>query len=145
MKARPYIWGTFVWNLADFTSFWRHEGGVQGRNDKGLVTADRQTKKDAFYFYQANWSDVPMIYLTDRRFVDRTNSVTYVKIYSNARKAELFVNGISQGRVKNNGNAVFVWPKVQLAPGENKIEARAEIGGQKVSDNCVWNLHPPAS
>lgn len=145
MKARPYVWGTFVWNLTDFTSYWRHEGGMNGVNDKGLVTADRKTKKDAFYFYQANWSDAPTIYITDRRFVNRTNSVTYVKIYSNARKAELFVNGTSQGKVKNDGNAVFIWSKIQLSPGENKIEARAKIDGHDVSDSCVWNLRPPAS
>ncbi len=145
MKARPYIWGTFVWNLTDFTSFWRHEGGVNGRNDKGLLTADRKIKKDAFYFYKANWSDAPTLYITDRRFVDRTNSITYVKIYSNARKAELFVNGISQGRVKNNGYAVLFGPRFNWLPGENKIEARAEISGQNVSDNCVWDLHKPSS
>jgi beta-galactosidase len=145
LKARPYIWGTFVWNLTDFTSYWRHEGGVVGRNDKGLVTADRKIKKDAFYFYKANWSDEPVIYITDRRFVDRTNSVTNVKIYSNARKAELFVNGVSQGLRPNDGNAVFIWPNVHLYPGENNIEARAKISGQSVSDSCVWNLKKTAS
>jgi beta-galactosidase len=113
---------------------------VPGRNDKGLVTADRKIKKDAFYFYQANWTDDPMIYITDRRFVDRTNSVTNVKIYSNASTAELFVNGVPKGAHANDGNSVFIWPKVQLSPGENKIEARAQMNGQNVSDNCVWNL-----
>ena len=140
MKSQPYVWGTFVWNLADFTSYWRHEGGVVGRNDKGLVTYDRQTKKDAFYFYKANWSDEPVLYLTDRRFTERTNSVTGVKIYSNAAQAELFVNGASQGTRDNDGNAVFIWPHVRLSAGENKIEARAQRGGQALNDQCVWNL-----
>jgi beta-galactosidase len=66
MKRRPYIWGTFLWNMFDFVSYWRHEGGVQGRNDKGLITFDRKTKKDAFYFYKANWSDEGVLYITDR-------------------------------------------------------------------------------
>lgn len=145
LKKRPYIWGTFVWNLTDFTSYWRHEGGVPGRNDKGLVTADRKIKKDAFYFYKANWSSAPTIYITDRRFVDRTNAIVNVKIYSNAKKAELFVNGASQGFCRNDGNAVFIWPKIQLAPGENKIEARAKIDGRDVTDSCVWNLKRPPS
>jgi beta-galactosidase len=140
LKSRPYIWGTFVWNLTDFTVSTRHEGGVPGRNDKGLVTADRKIKKDAFYFYKANWTDAPMIYITDRRFIDRTNAVTNVKIYSNAQTAELFVNGISKGTRPNDGNSVFIWPKVHLSPGENKIEARAEINGRDVSDVCAWNL-----
>ena len=46
-KSRPYVWATFVWNMFDFTSYFRREGGVPGLNDKGLVTADRKIKKDA--------------------------------------------------------------------------------------------------
>jgi len=140
MKARPFVWGTFVWNMFDFTSYWRHEGGVPGRNDKGLVTYDRKTRKDAFYFYKANWSDEPMVYITSRRFTERTNAVTDVKVYSNAGKAELFLNGKSQGPRENDGNAVFVWKNVTLNPGRNQIEARAEKNGISVKDGCIWTL-----
>ena len=140
LKARPWIWGTFLWNFADFTSYWRHEGGVKGLNDKGLITYDRKVKKDAFYFYKANWSDDPMIYLTSRRFVERTNAVTDVKVYSNRKEAELFVNGASHGVCKNDGNAVFLWKNVTLSPGENRIEARAQRDGKVLVDDCVWKL-----
>lgn len=140
LKSRPFVWATFVWNMFDFTSAWRNEGGVPGRNDKGLVSYDRQTRKDAFYFYKANWSDAPVLYLTDRRFTERTNAVTDVKIYSNAKQAELFVNGQSQGIRANDGNAVFLWKNVRLSPGENKIEARAKRKGQTLNDNCIWTL-----
>ena len=140
LKAQPWIWGTFAWCFADFTSFWRHEGGVKGRNDKGLITYDRKIKKDAFYFYKANWSDEPMIYITSRRFTERTNAVTEVKVYSNAKEAELFVNGASKGVCKNDGNAVFVWKNIMLVPGENRIEAKAQRDGKAVADDCVWGL-----
>jgi len=140
LKARPFVWGTFVWNLFDFTSYWRHEGGVKGRNDKGLITADRRTKKDAFYFYKANWSEEPVLYLTSRRFTERTNAVTHVKIYSNAAEAELLRNGESLGKRPNDGNGVLVWPEVKLVPGENTLEARAVRNGQSLSDRCVWRL-----
>ena len=142
MKARPFVWGTFVWNMFDFTSYWRHEGGVAGRNDKGLVTFDRKIRKDAFYFYKANWSDEPVLYLTDRRFTERTNAVTSVKVYSNAGQVELFLNDKSQGVRQGDGNAVFIWKNVTLAPGENKIEARARRDGRPLSDECEWNLRP---
>ena len=77
---------------------------MPGRNDKGLVTYDRQTKKDAFYFYKANWSDEPVLYITSRRFTERTNAVTDVKIYSNAQQVELLVNGNSLGADEADGN-----------------------------------------
>jgi beta-galactosidase len=143
MKIRPWVWGTFAWNMFDFAVGTRHEGGMPGRNDKGLVTFDRATKKDAFYFYKANWSDEPMVYITSRRFTERTNAVTEVKVYSNAPKAELSLNGISLGQRQNDGNSVFVWKDVKLTAGENKVEARAVVKGKTINDSCIWTLKSP--
>ena len=140
MASKPYVWGTFVWNMFDFAVSTRHEGGVPGRNDKGLVTYDRKTKKDAFYFYKANWSDEPVLYIADRRFTERTNAVTDIKIYSNAKTVELLVNGRSQGYHENVMNGMFIWKKLTLKPGENQITARAERDGHKLSDDCLWTL-----
>jgi beta-galactosidase len=140
-KSHRYIWGTFVWNLADFTSYWRHEGSLLGRNDKGLVTYDRKTKKDAFYFYKANWSEEPVLYLTDRRFTERTNAVITVKAYSNLPTVELFLNGKSAGTCTNDGNSVFVWQGVTLTPGKNTAEVRAEKGAEELKDGCEWRLN----
>ena len=143
IKARPFVWGSFVWCLFDFAVNTRHEGGVEGLNDKGLVTRDRQTKKDAFYFYKANWSDEPFVYITSRRFAERTNAVTDVKIYSNAAEPELFINGVSQGKRSDGTNGVFIWKNLTLAPGENKITASAQRNGQPLADACVWKLSTP--
>jgi beta-galactosidase len=142
MKTRPFIWGTFVWNMFDFTSFWRHEGGIPGRNDKGLVTYDRKTKKDAFFFYKANWSDEPTLHITSRRFVDRTNAITDVKVYSNANEVELLVNGISLGKQMKRENRIFIWANAKLLPGENHIEAQAIHDGRMLSDSCNWTFNP---
>jgi beta-galactosidase len=143
MKVRPWVWGTFAWNMFDFAVSTRHEGGVLGRNDKGLVTFDRATKKDAFYFYKANWSDEPVVYITSRRFTVRTNAVTDVKVYCNAPAAELSVNGVPLGPRQNDGNSVFLWKDVKLTPGENKVEARATRNGHAVNDSCIWTLKSP--
>ncbi|MGA9408568.1 MAG: glycoside hydrolase family 2 TIM barrel-domain containing protein, partial [Bacteroidota bacterium] len=142
MKARPFVWGTFVWNMFDFTSNSRHEGGIPGRNTKGLVTYDRKIRKDAFFFYKANWSDEPTLYITSRRFTERTNPITEVKIYSNAKEAELLINGVSQGRISDGANCIFIWKNIQLQPGENHIEAHAHRGGRALVDTCIWVLRP---
>ena len=140
IKARPFVWGSFVWNMFDFTSYARREGGSVGRNDKGLVTYDRKTRKDAFYFYKANWSDEPTLYIASQRFTVRTNAVTDVKVYSNAGEVKLLVNGISQGTRGDGVNGVFVWKDTKLTPGENHIEAQARRHGQALDDHCVWTL-----
>jgi beta-galactosidase len=140
LKQRPFVWGTFIWNMFDFAVSTRHEGDLPGRNDKGLVTYDRKIKKDAFYYYKANWSDEPVLYITSRRFTERTNAVTDVKIYSNARDVELSLNGNSQGRRNNGTNGVLLWKDVNLSSGENRVEARAERDGTNLIDSCVWTL-----
>src|SRR5262245_66249961 len=97
MKTRTYLWGKFVWAMFDFASDVRHEGETPGRNDKGLVTYDRATRKDAFYWYKANWTATPFVYITSRRWVDRTEPMTSVKIYGTADAVQLRVNGVDIG------------------------------------------------
>ena len=91
LTAEPAVWGSFVWNLFDFGSSIRDEGGVKGRNSKGLVTWDRQTKKDAFYYYKAQWSQEPFVHITGRRFAKRSGESTIVKVYSNCPDVTLTV------------------------------------------------------
>ena len=64
MKTRPYSGARIVWNMFDFAADSRNEGDTPGRNDKGLVTYDRQTRKDAFFWYKANWTTTPFVYIT---------------------------------------------------------------------------------
>jgi beta-galactosidase len=140
MASRPFIWGTFVWNMFDFISDSRNEGEIPGRNTKGLVTFDRKTRKDAFYFYRVQWSDEPTLYITSRRFTERTQRVTDVKIYSNASEVEILINGSSQGKQAAGPYGVFLWHNVELQSGANTILALAQHKGWTLRDECVWTL-----
>ncbi len=138
LNARPYIWVKFVWTMFDFASDFRDEGDTPGRNDKGLVTYDRKTRKDAFYFYKASWSDEPVLYIAQRRMTERSEATTEVKVYSNAPSAELFVNGKSAGVQSTAENHIFRWPGVTLSPGANSIRVAAQAGAKALSDECSW-------
>ncbi len=133
MKDRPWLWGTFLWNMFDFAADQRNEGDHPGRNDKGMVTYDRKTKKDVFYFYKANWSDEPFAYVTDRRFSPRDQQSGPVKVYSNCDSVELKLNGQSLGPM-NSDNHIFIWPNVTLKAGENQLEAIGKKGDKQYSD-----------
>jgi len=137
-KERPWLWCKFAW-LGFDTSGPRKEADTPGQNNKGLITRDRKTRKDAFYWYQANWSDQPMLYITSRRFTNRTEPKTPVKIYSNAPEVELFINGQSQGILKSP-DRLFLWPTITLRPGPNRIEAKAGSGPGALTDSCEWTL-----
>ena len=142
MRGRPWLWGTFVWCLHDFASDGRKEGDHPGRNDKGLVTYDGKTRKDAFYFYQANWSERPMVYVTDRRYTPRPTAAGPIKVYSNCDDVKLTVNGQALPAVKPNDVHVFVWPDATLNAGENRIEATGTRGGATVTDGCTVVVDP---
>lgn len=92
-KQRPFLWSTYVWNMFDFGANIRNEGGVKGRNNKGLITYDRKIKKDAYYMYQASWSNKPMIHICSKRYVERVDQALTIKVYTNAQQPVLIVDG----------------------------------------------------
>ena len=93
LDERPWIWSSHVWNMFDFGCAARDEGGVAGRNNKGLMTMDRKTKKDSYYIYQAYWSKAPMIHLCGRRYAQRAGETTEIRVYSNQPSVALSING----------------------------------------------------
>lgn len=137
---RPYMWAKYIWVFADFQSSIRNEGGKPGINDKGLVTYDRKIKKDAFYFYKANWSTEPMIYITSRRFTKRPEANVQVKVYSNLRENTLYVNGKKIGKQKSDSLHRVVWQNVTLSKGENRIRVEGKSKAGVIEDTCVWFL-----
>ena len=144
MAARPFLWCKMVWTSFDFASDGRNEGDTPGRNDKGLVTYDRQTRKDTFYFYKANWTTNPMVYITGHTFTNRLTNQIIAKVYANCDSVELFVNGSSQGSVTST-NCIYTWPAV-LFGGTNSVLAIGTKGGIQVTDSLAWMApaSPPA-
>jgi beta-galactosidase len=137
IEVRPFIWGSFIWNMFDFAVDNRSEGDHLGRNDKGLVTYDRKVKKDAFYWYKANWNPEPMVYITSRRYSPRPAGETEVKVYSTCDSVALSVNGMPLAMKTGNGR-VFLWNGVGVLEGSNKIEAVGYFKGIKTMDSCEW-------
>ena len=123
IQERPWLWATHVWNMFDFGCDSRDEGGVAGRNNKGLMTIDRRIRKDAFYVYKASWSEAGFVHLCGRRYAQRTGDETTVKVYSNLTQVELYVNG--ELFATQEGNKVFVFEHVPLRDGFTFIGARA--------------------
>ena len=142
MRQRPWLWGTFLWCMFDFASDGRHEGDHDGINDKGLVSYNRKVKKDAFYFYKANWSDDPFVYITDRRFTPRPSGEGPAKIYSNCDEVVLSVNGVSLGIQEGDADHIFRWPDLKLKQGENQITAAGTRDGKTYQDACTIVVDP---
>jgi len=137
IKAKPFVWGSFVFLAFDTGGILTDYNVFEGANTKGLVTQDRKVRKDGYYFYQANWTAKPMLYLTERRYNNRTEAVTPVKVYSNAESVSLKINGKDYGPQKPNELHIALWPKITLEPGENKVEVSTPDG---LTDSATWTL-----
>lgn len=120
---RPYLWATYVWNMFDFAADARSEGGEDGMNHKGLMSFDRKYKKDSFYAYKAWLSCEPFVHICSKRYVDRTEDITKVTVYSNQNEVELFANGKSLGK-QTKGKYPFFCFEVKNE-GETKLLAKA--------------------
>ncbi len=123
IDERPWLWATHVWNMFDFGCDARDEGGVKGRNNKGLMTLDRKLRKDAFYLYKAYWSEEAFVHLCGRRYAQRVGEETTVKVYSNLSKVSLYVD--SKLFSEQKGNRVFVFEHVPLHEGFTSVTAKA--------------------
>jgi beta-galactosidase len=131
------LWGTFVWAGFDFPSDGRNEGDHAGINDKGLVSYDRRIRKDAYFWYQANWTMAPMVYITSRRYVVRAAAGADIKIYSNQPSVSLRLNGADLG-AHAVVDHIATW-HVDLVPGRNRVEATTT----GASDAVDWIYQPP--
>ena len=123
IDERPWLWATHIWNMFDFGCDARDEGGVAGRNNKGLMTLDRKIKKDIFYLYQAYWSKAPVLHICSKRYAKRTQDMISVKVYSNQPEVELYVDGVFVE--KKPGSHVFVFENVALKDGFTSITVKA--------------------
>lgn len=137
-SERPYLWATYVWNMFDFGANIRDEGGVQGRNNKGLVSYDRKIKKDAFYMYKAHWSDTPFVHITGKRHIERAISSIDVKVYTNCETVVLYVNG-EKMNTESGSAKIVIFKNITLNQAQNFIEVKAQSEGIIYEDRAWFH------
>ncbi|PJJ58691.1 glycoside hydrolase family 2 TIM barrel-domain containing protein [Hymenobacter chitinivorans] len=136
---RPFVAGSTVWNLAEFSSETRQEANPH-MNTKSLLTADRQPK-DAYYFYQAHLLQTPFLRIGSRGWNLRSGPAAGpdslfcrqpVEIYTNQPAVRLLVNGRDLGTKPAEFGVVRF--NVPFGNGWNRI--RAQAPGQAVEDQA---------
>jgi len=130
-ERHPFMWGTYVWNMFDFAADARDQGGEPGMNHKGLITFDRQTKKDSFYLYKAYWSQEPFVHICSKRYEQRTDKELALKVYTNQKEVVLYVDGKEFAR--QAGGKVLTF----RVPLDAETHIRVEAGGQ--CDQAVFH------
>ena len=137
ITERDFIWGSFVWNMFDFGSTVQNAGGLPHLNDKGLVTYDRKFRKDAFYFYKANWNkNEKTTHLCSKNYTERKENVTDIVVFTTAPSAKLIINGKQVGKIETDKFATLIWRNIKLNPGKNHIEIISSDG----NDFADWTV-----
>ncbi len=133
----PWLTGSACWTFKDFSTPIRPNNPIPYVNQKGVVERDF-TKKEAYYVFQSYWTKKPMLHIYGHSWPVRwgdKDEMKQVLVYSNCKKVELIVNGISQGiKVRNSQDfpaAGLRW-NVPFKEGNNKIKAIA-IKDKKVA------------
>jgi beta-galactosidase len=114
--SRSYVAGLFQWTGFDYRGeetpfYWPAVSSQFGILDSCGFP------KDNFYYYQAWWSDKPVLHLFPHwNWPGKEGQQIDVWVYSNCGEVELFLNGVTQGRKKMGKNSHLEW-KVKYAPG----------------------------
>lgn len=142
IAKHPIIAASYIWNTFDFATPMWNRGSMPARNMKGLVTFDRKLKKDGFFWYKANWSKEPVLYLTERRTTERVNAITPVTVYSNIGEPTLYLNGkkVTAKPLVKDVPVHYVFENIQLKKGKNTLKVLSTNNSKEYSDTITWNL-----
>ena len=152
----PWLNFTSLWILFDFPVADRHEGFMDSddgvhftenparkyMNDKGLITRDRQTKKDVFYLYKAWWNhEVETVYITGRRLAYRPAGQRFtLTVYSNAPSLTLYRDGEKVAELASSGEptgVIWKFPDVTMGTDDTVFRVVAPDG---TADEVTWKV-----
>lgn len=138
-ESLDWLSGSAQWIFKDFASPLRGDNGIPYINQKGVVERDLR-KKESYYVVQSYWSTAPMAHIYGHSWPVRwgkPGQLRLVHVYSNCDRAELFLNGVSQGIKKRDSQdfpaAGLRW-NVVFAPGPNHLRVEAHKGAVTVTD-----------
>jgi len=138
-ETMPNLTGAAQWIFKDFSTPLRPENPVPRVNQKGVVERDG-TPKESFYVFQSYWAEKPMLHIYGHTWPIRwgkPEEQKMVKVFSNCKEVELFVNGVSAGVKKRDVSqypaAGLNW-MVPFKEGGNTLRAEARGGVAPLSD-----------
>lgn len=120
--ANPHVFGEFVWSGFDYIGE-PHPWDDCARSAYYGIFDLCGFPKDRYWIYKAKWRpDVPTAHILPHWNWTEGMKIP-VHVYTSGDEAELFVNGISQGRKrKGKGEYRLKWEDVPYAPGEVSVK-----------------------
>jgi len=98
--------------------------------------------KDAYYFYQSEWTDKPMLHILPHWNWKPGETVDVVAYFNHADEVELFLNGRSQGKKRKENGEMHVFWRLPFESGVLKAVSRKD--GREVLTDEVRTAEAPA-
>ncbi|KAL4925241.1 glycoside hydrolase superfamily [Aspergillus undulatus] len=114
----PFVAGGFVWAGWDYLG---EPYPYEARSAYSGIIDLAGFKKERFYLYQSRWRpDLPVAHIIPHwTWPQRLGQITPVHVFTSGDEAELFLNGVSQGRQRRELLTYrFRWDTVVYEPGE---------------------------
>ena len=90
VRSSGIFWGVWLNSMFDYGSSRR----VYGVNQSGMVDFEHRNRKDAYYLYRSLWNDDEhTLYVAERRWRYRRDTLQHIKVYASAGCPQVFVNG----------------------------------------------------
>ncbi len=140
---RPWLSGGFLWTGFDYRGEPTPYGWPCINSHFGVMDTCG-FPKDLYYYYQAAWTDQPVLHLLPHwNWPGREGRDIDVWCFSNCRQVELFLNGKSLGRKTMMSNSHLQWT-VPYEPGT--LSARGYDGdGKLIATTRVETTGAPAA
>lgn len=141
IREHDYMSGMFIWTGFDYlgepTPYW-----WPARSSYFGVIDLAGFPKDAFYFYQSEWTDNPVLHLFPHWNWSEDQTVD-VWAYTNCDSVELFLNGNSLGIQEKNDSLFRVMWRVPFEPGV--LTAIGKKNGTEIIRTEVKTAGEPAA
>lgn len=140
VKNNDYVSGLYIWTGFDYlgepTPYW-----FPARSSYFGVIDLAGFPKDAYYFYQSEWTDDPMLHVFPHWNWEEGQEIDIWAYYNNADEAELFLNGESQGVRKKEEDILHVVWRLDYIPGTIKVVTRKD--GKEVLSHEIHSAGEP--
>lgn len=130
--SRPFMMGLFVWTGFDYRGEPTPYEWPSVSSHFGVMDACG-FPKDTYYLYRAYWTGAPSIHVLPH-WNHRRDAQVRIMTYTNCEEAEVFVNGKSLGRQRNDMATQLTW-QTKFEPGE--LKAVGYRGGLPVAEDNV--------
>ena len=141
VKNNDFISGMYVWTGFDYlgepTPFW-----FPARSSYFGIVDLAGFPKDVYYMYQSEWTDKEVLHVFPHWNWQPGERVDIWAYYNQADEVELFLNGVSQGTQRKEGDKHHVSWRLEYTPGTLQVISRRN--GEEVAKKEVKTAGEPA-